>query len=90
MVWRIKWWQITENSLYVNPWWSNCVQSTLARKSLFQRLYNSTHGWNGFNGLCTKYPGYNDSLFIIAHFSGTKGVVVNKFDCTYVSRTTFL
>ena len=27
---------------------------------------------------------YNNNLVITAHFSGTKGVIVNKFDCMYV------
>ena len=54
---------------------SHCLQH--------QPFYNNTHGRNGFNGLCTKCPGYNyNNLAITAHFSGTKGVVVNKFDCT--------
>ena len=48
---------------------SHCLQH--------QPLYNNTHGRNGFNGLCTKCPGYNNNLVITAHFSGTKGVVVN-------------
>ena len=58
-----------------SPTWleSHCLQH--------QPLYNNTHGRNGFNGLCTKCPCYNNNLAITAHFSGTKGVVVNKFDC---------
>ena len=60
---------------YSQTWFeSHCLQH--------QPLYNNTHGRNGFNGLCTKCPGYNNNLVITAHFSGTKGVVVNKFDCT--------
>ena len=61
--------------MYSQTWLqSHCLQH--------QPLYNNTHGRNGFNGLCTKCPGYNNNLVITAHFSGTKGVVVNKFDCT--------
>ena len=52
---------------------SHCLQH--------QPLYNNTHDRNRFNSLCTKCPGYNNNLVITAHFSGTKGVVVNKFDC---------
>ena len=64
--------------LYSQTWLeSHCLQH--------QPLYNNTHGRNGFNGLCTKCPGYNNNLVITAHFSGTKGVVVNKFDCTHIS-----
>ena len=48
---------------------------------LHQPLRNNAHGRNGFNGLCTKCPGYNNNLVITAHFNGTKGVIVNKFDC---------
>ena len=62
--------------LYSQTWLdSHCLQH--------QPLYNDTHGRNGFSGLCTKCPGYNNynNLVIIAHFSGNKGVVVNKFDC---------
>ena len=61
--------------MYSQTWLeSHCLQH--------QPLYNNTHGRNGFNGLCTKCPGYNNNLVITAHFSGTKGVVVNKFDCS--------
>ena len=56
---------------------SHCLQH--------QPLYNNTHDRNRFNSLCTKCPGYNNNLVITAHFSGTKGVVVNKFDCMCVS-----
>ena len=60
--------------MYSQTWLeSHCLQH--------QTLYNNTHGRNGFSGLCTKCPGYNNNLVITAHFSGTKGVVVNKFDC---------
>ena len=60
--------------VYSQTWLqSHCLQH--------QPLYNNMHGRNGFNGLCTKCPGYNNNLVITAHFSGTKGVVVNKFDC---------
>ena len=72
--------------VYSQTWLqSHCLQH--------QPLYNNTHGRNGFNGLCTKCPGYNNNLVITAHFSGTKGVVVNKFDCIsfspYISTTNF-
>ena len=64
--------------IYSQTWLeSDCLQH--------QPLYNNTHGRNGFNGLCTKCPGYNNNLVTTAHFSGTKGVVVNKFDCIKVS-----
>ena len=64
-------WLISE---YSQTWLeSHCLQH--------QPLHNNTHGRNGFNGLCTKCPGYNNNLVISAHFTGTKGVVVNKFDC---------
>ena len=60
--------------IYSQTWLeSHCLQH--------QPLYNNTHGRNGFNGLCTKCPGHNNDLVITAHFSGTKGVAVNKFDC---------
>ena len=59
---------------------SHCLQH--------QPLYNNTHGPNGFNGLCTKCPDYNNNVVITAHFSGTKGVVVNKFDCISVTMST--
>ena len=63
--------------IYSQTWLeSHCLQH--------QPLYNNTHGRNGFNGLCTKCPGYNNNLVITAHFSGTKGVVVNKFHCIYI------
>ena len=63
--------------MYSQTWLeSHCLQH--------QPLYNNTHGRNGFNGLCTKCPDYNNNLVIAAHFSGTKGVVVNKFDCIYI------
>ena len=61
--------------MYSHTWLeSHCLQS--------QPLYNNTHGRNGLNGLCTKCPGYNNNLVITAHSGGTKGVVVNKLDCT--------
>ena len=59
---------------WYNQTWleSHCLQH--------QPLHNNTHVGNCFNGLCTKCPGYNNNLVITAHFSGTSGVVVNKFD----------
>ena len=61
-------------TVYSQTWLeSHCLQH--------QPLYNNTHGRNRFNGVCTKCPGYNNNLVRTAHFSGTKGVVVNKFDC---------
>ena len=70
-------------SIYSQTWLeSHCLQH--------QPLYNNTHGRNGFSGLCTKCPGYNNNLVITAHYSGTKGVVVNKFDCTYIWVPTLL
>ena len=55
------------------------IQSNLVRKSLINlALYNNAQGRNGFSGLCTKCPGYNNNLVITTHFSGTKGVVVNN------------
>ena len=58
----------------------------------YQSLYTNTHTRNRFNGLCTKCPGYNNNLVITAHFSGTNGVVVNKFDCinTFWSSSDYL
>ena len=62
--------------MYSQNWLeSHCLQ--------YQPLYNNTHGRNGFNGLCTKCPGYNNNLVITAHCSGTEVVVVNKFDCIH-------
>ena len=62
--------------IYSQTWLeSHCLQH--------QPLYNNTHDRNRFNGLCSKCPGYNNNLVITAHFSGTKGVVVNKFDCIW-------
>ena len=60
--------------VHYNQTWleSHCLQH--------QPLYNNTHARNGFNGLCTNCPGYNNNLVITAYSSGTKGVV-NKFDC---------
>ena len=55
---------------------SHCLQH--------QSLYNNTHVGNCVNGLCTKCLGYNNNLVITAHLSGTKGVIVNKFDCICV------
>ena len=43
---------------------SHCLQH--------QPLYSNTHGRNGFNGLCTKYPGYNNNLVITAHLVAPK------------------
>ena len=61
---------------------STCSQTWLESHCLqHQPLYNNTHVGNCFTGLCTKCPGYNNNLVITAHFSGTEGVVVNKFDC---------
>ena len=63
-------------AMYSQTWLeSHCLQH--------QPFYNNTHGRNGFNVPCTKCacPGYNNNLVITAHFSGTEGVVVNKFDC---------
>ena len=67
---------------YYSETWlqSHCLQH--------QTLYNNAHGRNGFNGLCTKCPGYSNNLVITAHFSGTKGVVVNKFECIILARYT--
>ena len=68
------WSQTATKPVYSQTWLqSHCLQH--------QPLYNNTHDRNRFNGLCTKCPGYNNNLVITAHFSGTKGVVVNKFDC---------
>ena len=62
--------------MYCQTWLeSHCLQH--------QPLYNNTHVGNCFTDLCTKCPGYNNNLVITAHFSGTKGVVVNKFDCMW-------
>ena len=63
---------------------SECSQTCLESHYLQHLpLYNNTHGRNGFNGLCTKCPGYNNNSVIAVHYSGTKGVVVDKFDCTH-------
>ena len=50
--------------MYVCMYVCMYVQSNLVRKSLFttSTFYNNTHGKNGFNGLCTKCPGYNNNL----------------------------
>ena len=70
------------NQMTVVPVDMWCSQTWLQSHCLqHQPLYSNTHGGNGFNGLCTKCPGYNNNLVITAHFSGTKGVVVDKFDC---------
>ena len=69
-------------SLCLSPTYTHTYSQTWLERYCLQHqpLYNNTHGRNGFNGLCTKCPGYNN-LVITAHFSGTKGVVVSKLDC---------
>ena len=58
-----------------------------------QPHYNNTHGRNGFSGLYKmswlQQLGYNST---VPHISGTKGVVVNKFDCicTYIYIHTYI
>ena len=58
-----------------------------------QPHYNNTHGRNGFSGLYKmswlQQLGYNST---VPHISGTKGVVVNKFDCirTYIYIHTYV
>ena len=67
--------------------WFIEVQSNLVRKSLFTTSTSlQQHTWQAQIQWSLYYVNVlvitTTWLYITAHFSGTEGVVVNKFDCT--------
>ena len=58
------------------------IQSNLVRKSLFTTTHMA--GTDSVVSVLNVLVTTTTCLVITAHFSGTKGAVINKFDCTSV------